>query len=275
MRRYSAMPARLQVVLEDSAESDGTIADLLQRLCRLGVGEFLYNGLDVVLRGKIKHLAHVGLAANGVAGQGQTTKDEGHDVELEVFGGHTTEVHVAVRAQKADVLVDVEATARDGDDQEVEATGGLLHCLVVCGVDEALGAQLLGEVSLAGPTGEGIHIGAHLRGELDGEVTKATEPNNTNGLAGAVSAVEEVADGFPNGGTSAHERADKELRVAIGDLEQLAAIGADEGAEASVVGVFASLILYAAEVGEAALGADVVEALLAVVAGLAALADAA
>ena len=180
--------------------------------------------LDVLLRGELEHGLHLGTVTD-VRGTdratvaGELLGHEGGD-RLVTEADH---VELTPDLESAEVVVEVELVNGVGSvDDEVESKLVRLVPALLLGADELLSTHLKGILLLVGRVGDGVDLSTESLGPQQSEVTKTTDTDDTNLLAGTSA---EANKRRVDGQTSAeHRSGDGSLEV-VGDLEDKVVVG--------------------------------------------------
>lgn len=181
-------------------------------------GALLDKWLDLVLGGKLEHLADGLGAADGGAGEAAAAGDEGEDGQRDWLLGGADLDHAAVEGKRLDVLADGHLGRRDGRDDDVEAARVVLApLLVIVGRNVVVAAERQGLVALRRLTRDADDlVGAHGLGEDDGKVAEAADARDAHLLARADAPVlERRVDGH----AAAEHRRRILGRQPVGDLD--------------------------------------------------------
>lgn len=196
-----------------------------------GHWELLDDWLDVVESSELEHVA-VDLAGSDQGSlDGQLVEQERHvwHVHVVVGDGEWVESSTWSHGWEVDVPVWLEG----GADQEV-VDWGALQLLLSLGGDELGSTELHGLLALVLRRGEDNDSAAHLGGELNGQVTKSTNTEDTDGVVGAGT---KGCEGRVDGRTTAHEWGGLLVWNGRWDLVKEALLPDGIGAEGSLVQV--------------------------------------
>jgi len=182
--------------------------------------------LDVLLRGKLEHGLHL-RAVTDVRGTDRATV-AGELLGHEGGDGLVTEadhVELTPDLEGAEVVVEVELVNGVGSvDDKVEGKLVRLVPALLLGADELLGTHLEGILLLVGRVRDGVDLSTESLGPQKSEVTKTTDTDDTDLLAGTSA---EADKRRVNGQTSAeHRSCDGSLEV-VGNLENEVVVGTD------------------------------------------------
>jgi len=168
-----------------------------------------------VLGGELEHAVLDVPGGNEGSLNGEAVDEEVHVGDGEVTTGNGEREDGRAGGEGGDEELPV-GLGRGGDEELVDGALGL-ELLEALHGDELAGTETHGLVLLAVGTGEDNDAAAHLSGVLDGEVTKATNTDDTNDI----SRLDVVhVEGVEDSGTTAHERGGDLIRHRVGDLEK-------------------------------------------------------
>jgi hypothetical protein len=174
--------------------------------------------LDVLLRGELEHGLHLGTVTDvrgtdRAAVSGELLGHEGGD-RLVTEANH---VELTPDFEGAEVVVEVELVNGIGSvDDKVEGKLVRLVPALLLGADELLGTHLEGILLLVGRVRDGVDLSTESLGPQESEVTKTTNTDDTNLLAGTSA---EADKRRVDGQTGAQHRGGNGRLDVVGDLE--------------------------------------------------------
>jgi hypothetical protein len=174
--------------------------------------------LDVLLRGELEHGLHLGTVTDvrgtdRAAVSGELLGHEGGD-RLVTEANH---VELTPDLEGAEVVVEVELVNGIGSvDDKVEGKLVRLVPALLLGADELLGTHLEGILLLVGRVRDGVDLSTESLGPQESEVTKTTNTDDTNLLAGTSA---EADKRRVDGQTGAQHRGGNGRLDVVGDLE--------------------------------------------------------
>jgi len=170
---------------EHGSVFDFSFVDLLDDFVDLRDGEELTLGKDLVEGGEIDHVDVLREAGTGASNDGALIDNESHETNW--GGGKSCKSHddeLAMRPEGGHQERQVDIGATGGEHEIIEEDGEGLDAVRIGGVDVMMGTQLEAFGLFCGATGERGHSTAVTAGEFDGEMSKATDANDTNVLTG-------------------------------------------------------------------------------------------
>ena len=226
-------------------KENGTVADLalvevvhglLDTLSAHGVVNG--NGENLVVGGKVEHtLLDVARSDEGAL-DGETLGDERHVRDLEVTVGNGKREDDGTRGHDGGEKVPV-GLERGGDQKTVDGLGSL-ELLDTLGSDKLGCTESEGLLLLTVSAGEDDDLATHLGGELDGQVTKTSNADNTDAV-GRLDVVK--VKSHEDGGTTAHEGSGGLVGKAVGEGEEESLAPDGVGSKRSLVEVVVTIEL--------------------------------
>lgn len=221
-----ALAEDLVVVDKGEAELNVTLLETLKSGLATLLADInsLNPRLDVLLRGKLKHGLHLGTVTNvrgtdRAAVSGELLGHEGGD-GLVTEANH---VELAPDLEGAEVVVEVELVNGIGSvDDKVESKLVRLVPALLLGADELLGTHLESILLLAGRVRDGVDLSTESLGPQKCKVTKTTDTDDTNLLAGTSAEADKRG---VDGQTSAEHRSGDGSLDVVGDLEDEVVVG--------------------------------------------------
>jgi hypothetical protein len=221
-----ALAEDLVVVDKGEAELDVTLLETLKSglATLLADVNSLNPRLDVLLRGELEHGLHLGTVTDvrgtdGAAVSGKLLGHEGRD-RLVTEANH---VELAPDLEGAEVVVEVELVNGIGSvDDKVEGKLVRLVPALLLGADELFGTHLESILLLVGRVRDGVDLSTESLGPQKCEVTKTTNTDDTDLLAGTSA---EADKRRVYGQTSAEHRGGDGSLDVVGDLEDEVVVG--------------------------------------------------
>lgn len=210
----------------------------------------LGDRLDLVVGGELQHsLVDEARSDDGTL-DGETLGKKTHVGNGEITVGNGKRKDGTARGHDGEV--DVPVGLEGGSDKELVDGLDVLELLDTLGGVEFAGTELQGLFLLGVSAGEDDDFASHLGSELDGQVTKAANTDDTDTVCRlSVVHVEDVEDG----GTTALERSCSLIGEAVGDLEEEGLSPDTVGSERTLVGIGVTVHLSLGAVGLGALQA--------------------
>ena len=180
------------VKVKDDPAGNLSSMHLVVNFRQVAQADGLVDDLDLAAAGNVKTLDGVLAVAHIAADDVEGLEDGEEDVGLDVGVGRKSDGHEGAAGPEVveGLLVGLSAASGDNGRRGTLLVGsrvldGLDEVLLLCKVDEGLGAQRAGELLLLSARVDGNDTVASIDGVLDGQVTKTTTgTDDGDGLAG-------------------------------------------------------------------------------------------
>lgn len=205
-------------------------AEVFEGFVGAGHGEGLGGGGDAVAGAELQHGIHGGGTAERGAGDGFLAHDERHGGEGYGLQHGADGVEAALRLERGDVAVPVEADV-GGVEDEIKGACGFGEFVGVAGVQGAVGAELQGFGAFGVAGGEGGDVASPGAEKLEGHVAEPADADDGDAVRGPHAALD---DGIEHGDAAAEKRAGLCGVERLGERADPRPVGAHPGCKSAV-----------------------------------------
>ena len=192
--------------------------------------EFLNERCDLMAGTEFEHARGGRRTAERGTREGALAHDEWEGCQRDRLWNGANRVEAAFGSERGDVAHPIEWDGNCADD-EIEAIGFGFHRLRIAGIHNAVGPELFEFLGFVGGRSEGGDFAAPFIEKLHGEVTEASDANDSNAVCRPDS---EFDDGVEDGDASAEERTGADGGKGFGKFCCPRPMGADEIGKATV-----------------------------------------